>query len=324
MLVRLPPDRLRLPPELRGYDANGIVAYSKICTHAGCAISLYRAPLFQPDEPRPALVCPCHYSTFDPSDGGSVTSVRPDAACRCSRCRPTGMDICAPPATSTARSGRRGGASGSGSRNRDPPPRPLRRHTHGHARRSCARRCAISSPTTGRSCSARSRSTRSSCSSRRASTSRSSSSDSTRDVVYHGPTRRLHGQHMSEAYRSVLDISTDREGRPAHPPDASLGGERLRRRDRAPPAARVLHRRVPQAARAHVSDRRDDAHAHPARGLHGLFARRRPALRDGSRDRLLGRPVDSVRRREPHVAGSFTAPSPARARSGRACTSHTS
>ncbi|HKB94308.1 MAG TPA: Rieske (2Fe-2S) protein [Gaiellaceae bacterium] len=73
VLVRLPVHALRLPPELHGYDAGGIVAYSKICTHAGCAISMYRAPLFQPDEPRPALVCPCHYSTFDPADGGSVT-----------------------------------------------------------------------------------------------------------------------------------------------------------------------------------------------------------------------------------------------------------
>ena len=26
----------------------------------------------RPTEPRPALVCPCHYSTFDPADGGSV------------------------------------------------------------------------------------------------------------------------------------------------------------------------------------------------------------------------------------------------------------
>ncbi len=72
ILVRLPKSLLRLPPELAGYAADGIVAYSKICTHAGCAISMYRAPLFQPDEPRPALVCPCHYSTFDPADGGSV------------------------------------------------------------------------------------------------------------------------------------------------------------------------------------------------------------------------------------------------------------
>jgi ubiquinol-cytochrome c reductase iron-sulfur subunit len=72
VLVRLPKSLLRLPPELAGYDAGGVVAYSKICTHAGCAISMYRAPLFQPDEPRLALVCPCHYSTFDPSDGGNV------------------------------------------------------------------------------------------------------------------------------------------------------------------------------------------------------------------------------------------------------------
>jgi ubiquinol-cytochrome c reductase iron-sulfur subunit len=73
VLVRLPKGSLKLPRELAHYAADGIVAYSKICTHAGCAISLYRAPLFQPDEPTPALVCPCHYSTFDPADGGSVT-----------------------------------------------------------------------------------------------------------------------------------------------------------------------------------------------------------------------------------------------------------
>jgi ubiquinol-cytochrome c reductase iron-sulfur subunit len=72
VLVRLPKDELDLPPENKGYAADGIVAYSKICTHAGCAISLYRAPLFQADEPRPALVCPCHYSTVDPGAGGKV------------------------------------------------------------------------------------------------------------------------------------------------------------------------------------------------------------------------------------------------------------
>jgi quinol---cytochrome c reductase iron-sulfur subunit len=72
VLVRLPERELRLPAALAGYDAKGIVAYSKICTHAGCAISLYRSPLFRPDEPRPALVCPCHYSTFDPATGGTV------------------------------------------------------------------------------------------------------------------------------------------------------------------------------------------------------------------------------------------------------------
>jgi ubiquinol-cytochrome c reductase iron-sulfur subunit len=74
VLVRLPKGKLDLPAELAHYSAEGIVAYSKICTHAGCAISLYRAPhVFPQDEPTPALVCPCHYSTFDPASGGTVT-----------------------------------------------------------------------------------------------------------------------------------------------------------------------------------------------------------------------------------------------------------
>ena len=70
VLVRLEASAIK---SHKGYAARGIVAFSKICTHAGCAISLYRAPLFQPDEPKPALVCPCHYSTFDPANGGAVT-----------------------------------------------------------------------------------------------------------------------------------------------------------------------------------------------------------------------------------------------------------
>jgi ubiquinol-cytochrome c reductase iron-sulfur subunit len=72
VVVRLRPKELDLPSENAGYAAGGIVAFSKICTHAGCAISLYRAPLFPPAEPKPALVCPCHYSTFDPATGGTV------------------------------------------------------------------------------------------------------------------------------------------------------------------------------------------------------------------------------------------------------------
>lgn len=72
VIVRLDPAALALPPARALWAPGGILAYSKICTHAGCAISLYRAPLFADAEPKPALVCPCHYSTFDPSDGGSV------------------------------------------------------------------------------------------------------------------------------------------------------------------------------------------------------------------------------------------------------------
>ena len=72
VVVRLPPRDLDLPRENAGYAAAGIVAFSKICTHAGCAIALYRTPLFPEAEPKPALVCPCHYSTFDPATGGTV------------------------------------------------------------------------------------------------------------------------------------------------------------------------------------------------------------------------------------------------------------
>jgi ubiquinol-cytochrome c reductase iron-sulfur subunit len=72
VVVRLPPAHLKLPPERQGWAPRGILAYSKICTHAGCAISLYRVPLYPPATPTPALVCPCHYSTFDPAAAGAV------------------------------------------------------------------------------------------------------------------------------------------------------------------------------------------------------------------------------------------------------------
>ena len=72
VVVRLEPARLELPTERRDWAPGGIVAYSKICTHAGCAVALYRAPLYEPLSPEPALVCPCHYSTFDPAAGGTV------------------------------------------------------------------------------------------------------------------------------------------------------------------------------------------------------------------------------------------------------------
>lgn len=50
MLIRLP---------------NVCVAFSKVCTHAGCPVALYRAAQRQ-------LLCPCHQSLFDVLDGGRV------------------------------------------------------------------------------------------------------------------------------------------------------------------------------------------------------------------------------------------------------------
>jgi quinol---cytochrome c reductase iron-sulfur subunit len=72
VLLRLEPSKLRLPADRSGWAPQGLVAYSKICTHAGCAINLYRKPTFPVLEPHDALVCPCHYSTFDPFTGGTV------------------------------------------------------------------------------------------------------------------------------------------------------------------------------------------------------------------------------------------------------------
>jgi len=72
-LVRVAPDTLRLPPERRDWAPEGLLAYSKICTHAGCAVSLYRYPLSEDTtgEP-PALACPCHYSMFAVREGARV------------------------------------------------------------------------------------------------------------------------------------------------------------------------------------------------------------------------------------------------------------
>jgi ubiquinol-cytochrome c reductase iron-sulfur subunit len=71
VLVRLDPSDLDLPTDRSDWDADGVLAFSKICTHAGCTINLYRFPSFPAQSPGPALVCPCHYSTFDPATGGN-------------------------------------------------------------------------------------------------------------------------------------------------------------------------------------------------------------------------------------------------------------
>jgi ubiquinol-cytochrome c reductase iron-sulfur subunit len=71
IVVRVAPERLQLAPDRRGSAPDGVIAFSKICPHAGCAVSMYRHPSYQPaGAPPDALICPCHYSTFDPALGG--------------------------------------------------------------------------------------------------------------------------------------------------------------------------------------------------------------------------------------------------------------
>ena len=61
LLMRLAPEDLNELPERQDWSYNGIVAYSKICTHVGCPVALYEQQTHH-------LLCPCHQSQFDVSN----------------------------------------------------------------------------------------------------------------------------------------------------------------------------------------------------------------------------------------------------------------
>ncbi|WP_406493565.1 Rieske (2Fe-2S) protein [Streptomyces sp. NBC_00846] len=64
MIIRIEPKDIKDKRE-REWAHEGIVAFSKICTHVGCPISLYEQQTHH-------VLCPCHQSTFDLSDGARV------------------------------------------------------------------------------------------------------------------------------------------------------------------------------------------------------------------------------------------------------------
>ena len=64
VLLRMDPDDI-VSDVTRNWSVSGIVAYSKICTHVGCPISLNERTTHH-------LLCPCHQSTFDLADSGKV------------------------------------------------------------------------------------------------------------------------------------------------------------------------------------------------------------------------------------------------------------
>lgn len=64
ILIRMRPEELRRPTNLN-WTVQGHVAYSKICTHAGCPTSLY-------EQQTKNLLCPCHQSTFVANEGCKV------------------------------------------------------------------------------------------------------------------------------------------------------------------------------------------------------------------------------------------------------------
>ena len=65
LLVRVDTKRLKLPRERAGWAPQGYLAYSKLCTHAGCPVCCFETLDGQ-------VVCPCHKTSFDVLSGGKV------------------------------------------------------------------------------------------------------------------------------------------------------------------------------------------------------------------------------------------------------------
>jgi ubiquinol-cytochrome c reductase iron-sulfur subunit len=62
LLIRLPAGDYRPLAGREGWAPGDVVGFSKICTHAGCPVGLYRADSKE-------LYCPCHQSVFEVLDG---------------------------------------------------------------------------------------------------------------------------------------------------------------------------------------------------------------------------------------------------------------
>ena len=58
VLIRVKEELLQLPEDRVSWAPSGYVAYSRVCTHAGCPVGEYQAE-------QSLLLCPCHQSTFD-------------------------------------------------------------------------------------------------------------------------------------------------------------------------------------------------------------------------------------------------------------------
>ncbi len=65
LLIRLRPEEFQLTPERLAMTHEGIIAFSKICSHMGCAVALY-------EQTTKHLLCPCHQSTFDVTRAAKV------------------------------------------------------------------------------------------------------------------------------------------------------------------------------------------------------------------------------------------------------------
>jgi ubiquinol-cytochrome c reductase iron-sulfur subunit len=64
ILLKFRPEEIKSGTNVN-WTHDGIVAYSKICTHVGCPAALYEQTTHH-------ILCPCHQSTFDAADGAKV------------------------------------------------------------------------------------------------------------------------------------------------------------------------------------------------------------------------------------------------------------
>lgn len=65
LLIRLRPEEFNLEKDRMDWTYEGIIAFSKICSHMGCAVALY-------EQQTKHLLCPCHQSTFDVTRAAKV------------------------------------------------------------------------------------------------------------------------------------------------------------------------------------------------------------------------------------------------------------
>lgn len=67
LLMRVDPRFIAAATGREKWSPEGLLAFSKICTHAGCPVGLYQAQSM-------TLLCPCHQSVFDVTRGATPTS----------------------------------------------------------------------------------------------------------------------------------------------------------------------------------------------------------------------------------------------------------
>ena len=304
VLIRASDEPFTTEPGREGWTPDGYVAYSKLCTHLGCPVGLYEQEL-------ELLVCPCHQSMFNirngavPQFGPGAAPAAADASGLQRRRQPDrhgalrsagrtwllGADDMSPTAAKTKRSAKK------------------ERGPYGHVGRVVGElddRLGVAKGgrvfldkifpdhwsfmlgeialysfvvllATGVFLALY-------------------FVPSATQVVYHGSYAPLRGQRVSEAYAVDGQHLLRRAGRPAHPPDAPLGGGHLHRFDHRAHGPHLLHRRLPQATRAQLDHR--DPHALPggARGLHRLLLARRPHFGHRPPHRLLHRRIAAPHR----------------------------